>query len=257
MPRMGKTSLNLLLVGGLGFLLFLLTACPRKGRRAVAVTPLPSTAAALLDELAADQLSYTTLALQYKATFIGERRQNFTLRVHILKDSLLWLSAGLLGLEGARALVRPDSAFLMQRLEKTLYYAALDTLRQLFPAYTLSDLANLLLGRWPIGLSHLPWTWDIRSATLSAPYQQTYLRATLTPNRPLRLLQWEVILPTGPTLSLAYEWRDQPIPTQITLILPSEEKILLQLSDFDPHAPDLSFAFRVPPDYKRLPLLVK
>lgn len=235
--------------------LLLLVACPRKARKVSSTADLPATTEALLARLSADQLTYTMLALSYKGTFLGERRQNFNLRVHLLKDSLIWLSAGLLGIEGVRGLVRSDSAFLIQRLGKVFYYASLDTLRQLFPAYTLSDIANILLGRWPTSLNGLPWHWE-PSSTLTAPYQQAQLRATLD-SAPLRLTSWEVSLPTGATLAFTYEWGTHPIPSRITVTLPSDEKILLQLVDFQPHAPDLSFAFRVPSEYRRQPLLVK
>lgn len=253
MPRLAKAPLRR---SGLLLAAFLLLACPRKARRHPASTPPPPTAEALIAQLTADQLSYTTMALQYKATLTGERRQNFNLRIHLLKDSLVWLSASLFGMEGARGLIRPDSAFLLQRLEKTLYYTTLDTLRSLLPAFSLSDLSNLLLGRWPDGLSSLNWLWEPQSGTLSTAYQQAHLRALLT-FRPLRLSSWEVALPTGSTLSLTYEWSDKPIPTRISLTLPSGENLLLQLVEFVPHAADLSFAFRVPPNYRRQPLFVK
>ncbi len=236
--------------------LLLLVACPRKARKVSSKADLPATTEALLARLSADQLTYTTLALSYKGTLLGERRQNFNLRVHLLKDSLIWLSAGLLGIEGVRGLVRSDSAFLIQRLGKVFYYASLDTLRQLFPAYVLSDIANILLGRWPTSLNGLPWHWEPSSGTLTAPYQRAQLRATLD-SAPLHLTSWEVSLPTGATLAFTYEWGTHPIPSRITVTLPSDEKILLQLSEFQPHAPDLSFAFRVPSDYKRQPLLIK
>jgi len=253
MSCLAKTPLRFF---GLLLAAFLLLACPRKARRTSISTPLPSTAEALIAQLTTDQLSYTTMALQYKATLAGERRQNFNLRIHLLKDSLVWLSASLFGMEGARGLIRPDSAFLLQRLEKTLYYTTLDTLRSLLPAFSLSDLSNLLLGRWPEGLSSLNWLWEPQSSTLSTSYRQAHLRAILT-SSPLRIASWEVALPTGTTLSLTYEWSDKPIPTRISLTLPSGENLLLQLVEFAPHAPDLGFAFRIPPDYKRQPLFVK
>ncbi len=262
MSRLAKPSLKTLSVkAAWGFALCVmgigLLGCPRKGFRTVASTPMPATTGALIAQLSADQLSYTTMAIQYKATLISEeRRQNFTLRIHLLKDSLIWLSASLFSIEGARGLIRPDSAFLLQRLEKTFYFGSLDTLRQLFPAYVLSDLANLFLGRWPVGLSALNWMWDPQGHTLSAPYQKASLRASLAPDTP-RLVGWKVTFFNGLLLSLTYEWDSHPIPTRITLTLPSDEKLLLQLSDFTPHAPDLSFAFRVPSDYKYRPLFGK
>lgn len=253
MSRLAKPTLK-----RLAFLLvaFFLMACPRKATRKPPPTLAPTTAKAVIEMLSADQLAYTTMALQYKATYEGERRQTFSLRIHILKDSLLWLSASAFGIEGARGLVRPDSAFLLQRLEKTLYYTSLDTLRRLLPAYTLNDLSNLLLGRWPEGLSNLDWQWQPEANTLSTSYSQARLRATLTPP-PLRLSSWEVSLPTGSTFSLTYEWKDKLIPARTTLTLPSGENFILQVVEFSPHDASLSFGFRVPPDYKRQPLLVK
>lgn len=48
----------------------------------------------------------------------------FSYRIHILKDSLIWIKVTKFGFEGARALITPDSVFVINRLEKD--YTATD-----------------------------------------------------------------------------------------------------------------------------------
>jgi hypothetical protein len=152
--------------------------------------------------------------------------------------------------------VRSDSAFLLQRLEKVLYHAALDSIRNRFPTVRLSDVADLFLGRWPKGFSSLNWNWNPSTDQLRASYQQAQLQAQLLPAQ-ARLSGWEMNLPTGSTLSLAYEWKEASIPASMTLTLPSGEKLLLALTDFGSNISDLSFAFVTPSDYDRKPFLLR
>lgn len=65
--------------------------------------------------------------------------------VRIKKDSVIWLSVtGLLGIEGFRLLVRPDTVIVMNKLEKTISYKSVNYLQELIKLpvdfFTLQDL---------------------------------------------------------------------------------------------------------------------
>ena len=73
------------------------------------------------------------------------KKINATAFVRMKKDSLIWLSVtGLLGIEGFRLLVRPDTVIIMDKLEKTISYKSVAYLQELIKLpvdfFTLQDL---------------------------------------------------------------------------------------------------------------------
>ena len=65
--------------------------------------------------------------------------------VRIKKDSIIWLSVtGLLGIEGFRLIIRPDTVIVMDKLEKTISYKSVSYLQELIKLpvdfFTLQDL---------------------------------------------------------------------------------------------------------------------
>lgn len=76
------------------------------------------------------------------------KTQGATAFVRIKKDSLMWLSlTGTLGVEGFRALIRPDSVWVLDKLEKTITRRSIASLQELtgLPLDFLS-LQDLLIG---------------------------------------------------------------------------------------------------------------
>ncbi len=59
----------------------------------------------------------------------ADQSANFNLRVR--RDSAIWLSGSLLGIEGVRALLTPDSVRVVNRLEKTYFVGSYSYLSQL------------------------------------------------------------------------------------------------------------------------------
>ncbi|WP_205590822.1 DUF4292 domain-containing protein [Hymenobacter oligotrophus] len=116
-------------------------------RRAI---PTKSTAAARSQapEVRARNLEFTYLAAKGKAQ-INANGEQYTanLNVRMRKDSVIWVSASFLGIEGIRARITPDSVQVMNKLEKTYYAGNFDYLsRQFNVPVTFAQLQALLAG---------------------------------------------------------------------------------------------------------------
>lgn len=71
----------------------------------------------LMNKISSNQIPYKTLSARAKMVWSnGETEQEFTATIRVKKDSLIWMSLGMMGFEGARALVTPDSFQLHNKL---------------------------------------------------------------------------------------------------------------------------------------------
>ncbi len=92
---------------------------------------------------------YQTLQAKIKIDFESDRESfQGTLSIRLRKDSLIWLSAtGPLGIEAFRALIRPDSITLMDKLEKSVLQRPISFLQeQLKLPLDFYALQDLLIG---------------------------------------------------------------------------------------------------------------
>ncbi len=211
--------------------------CPRAAKKRVA--RLSTSVEIILAQLMNQRLDYSTLAWRAHATYLGTRRQIFTLRVHIQADSLVWASAGLLGLEGARCLLRRDSAFVLMRLQKRLYLGPVDSLWQRLPL-SLGDIVDLLIGRWPMALSNYTWRWDPALAQLSTSQQQTKIQVEINPQTG-QILRWQAQLSDSQMIELRYTWKGLLYPAQVEVFLPNGDQLRLSYMDFQVNPTDLRF----------------
>jgi hypothetical protein len=75
----------------------------------------------------------------------SEQSANFNLRIK--RDSAIWLSGSLLGIEGVRALLTPDSVRVVNRLQKTYFAGDYAYLSQLLNVpVTYKQMQDILLG---------------------------------------------------------------------------------------------------------------
>ncbi|NJL13609.1 MAG: DUF4292 domain-containing protein [Microscillaceae bacterium] len=104
--------------------------------------------AALSSQSADYQYLDTRIKLIYQGTVQTSQAK---VRLRLRRDSLLWASiTGAVGVEGFRALVKVDSVFVIDRLNKDYKQASLDTLSQLLKTtIDFSVLQALLLGDLP------------------------------------------------------------------------------------------------------------
>jgi hypothetical protein len=99
----------------------------------------------LWNALDSNRLEYYSLSARIKLDYedaIG--KEQATVQIQLIKDSILWISFRKLGIEGGRALITPDSFRIMDRLEDVYYalpYSALsDSYGIDFPFSRLQDL---------------------------------------------------------------------------------------------------------------------
>lgn len=232
----------------------LLSACPRRAARRATFPEAPRTAAAVVAYLAQVAPPFETLRARYQATYEGERKQTFQLRLAAQKDSLLWASAGLMGFEGARLLWRSDSVFLLNRLSRELYVGSTDSVQALFPGVSPTDLLYLLLGYWPPSFSRLAWEWQPDQRHLLGSYAGYSAELTLSEGR-LLPLRWQLRSPGGETYELNYIWVSPSEATlqQLRLALPGGDQLILQPKQLEFNPPDIAFPFTAPAEYARKP----
>jgi len=115
------------------FLAFFLTSCGAK--RALETTEEVSTedyglarALAAYDE---NSVTFDTFSAKIKCKFEDDSKSlSFKTTVRVQKDEKIWISAGILGFEGVRALITPDSVKVINRLEKTYFEEPIDKLQE-------------------------------------------------------------------------------------------------------------------------------
>lgn len=96
----------------------------------------------------ANMLDFEYLEAETKTRFEDhEKSLSFKTKFRIEKDKKIWVSAGMFGLEAARALITPDSVFVINRLEREYYREPISELEEIsgLPVDYYS-LQNLILG---------------------------------------------------------------------------------------------------------------
>lgn len=86
---------------------------------AASVTKHNNEVEAVLDPIRAQQINFTTFSARAKTSLaINGNNNDCTLNIRISKDKKIWVSiTALLGIEVARALITPDSIFVVNRLQ--------------------------------------------------------------------------------------------------------------------------------------------
>lgn len=96
------------------------------------------------------RMQYATFSGKAKMHYEGDgQKQDFVANFRIIKDSAMWVSVSALGgmVNVARALVRPDSIFLISYLQKTAYAMSANQAGSLLPVQMdYSILQNLIMG---------------------------------------------------------------------------------------------------------------
>jgi len=101
----------------------------------------------ILKRVNSNKIDFSFFAGKIKLDYNDQKGKNInaTAFVRMKKDSIIWLSVtGLLGIEGFRLLVKPDTVIIMDKLEKTISYKSVAYLQEMIKLpvdfYTLQDL---------------------------------------------------------------------------------------------------------------------
>lgn len=77
----------------------------------------------------------------------GNSTDQLAVTLRVKKDSVVWVSIGKAGVEGARGLLRPDSVFVMDKLKNDFYSYDLKYLQELTQSnLSYGNIQNLLIG---------------------------------------------------------------------------------------------------------------
>ncbi len=114
----------------------------------------PVDSAAILKQQLADAiqtpLNFTTFYGKAKANFSSPQASgNATVYIKMQKDSIIWISiTGPLNIEGARALITPDSVKIINKLENTVQLSSIAQLQKITKLpLTFNDFQNIILGK--------------------------------------------------------------------------------------------------------------
>ncbi|MEN2992030.1 MAG: DUF4292 domain-containing protein [Bacteroidia bacterium] len=188
--------------------LLLFTACARRARlRAKAPNPEELSLPHLLERLRWQSPS-AAFKLSYRAVYKNGSEQQFSLRLLVRGDSLLWASASAFGLEGLRLLWRRDSVFLLNRLERTAYIGPVDSLRHFLPALSAQDLVALLFAKLPPRLETAEWRWNAVRHALSGRLAAYQAEGEVLWPQATAFRRWTLNLPAQPPLTLLYDWEE-------------------------------------------------
>lgn len=134
LKKLGAYSMAILIVGGF------FSSCQKK---------TSTTTASIARKARAKEVDYTFFEARGRVKYEnGDDKQRFSVDIRMLKDSLVWISmrSGT-GIEGARALVKKDSLFFINRLEKQYMVYTFDELvgKVNFP-FSLEMLQSIIVG---------------------------------------------------------------------------------------------------------------
>ena len=134
----------------------LLTATACKGPRGANGSTLKKRSADyLMKQLIQNQVKAETFSGRAKVKYRGEDSSiTVSSSIKIRKDSAIWLNAKAFGLEAGRALIRPDSVFILDRINKQYYAKSFEWLRREYGVpVNYEGLQAMLLGN-PVFLTN-------------------------------------------------------------------------------------------------------
>jgi len=126
----------------------LMGSCARKATP-TATTTGPGTSVAVAEPaVRATNSSFLYLNAKGKAQITMKgNKQGANISLRMRRDSIIWVTAGLLGVEGVRAVLTPDSVRVVNKLEKTYFTGGYDYLSKLLNVpVSFAQMQALLLG---------------------------------------------------------------------------------------------------------------
>jgi len=99
--------------------------------------------------LALNEPRCESMSLRSRMSFNdGKSEQQFNATIRWKRDSVIWMSAGLMGFEGARAMITRDSFYLMNKLTRELTIKPISYFAQYMPVpATFGNVQAILLGQ--------------------------------------------------------------------------------------------------------------
>lgn len=128
-------------------------------------------------------IRFETFSAKVKVDYLDTKGKTleFNTFIRIRRDSAIWASiVAALGVEAFRVLITPDSVRIMDKLEKTVRYAAASELQEITQLpFDFSSLQELIVGN-PVGLDSLPEKMRLQEASMLLEYLHDGFRHLLT-----------------------------------------------------------------------------
>ena len=143
-----RSQLSLQHVGTIILLAMLVWGCSASKNLTTEGTVKERSAAFVLSTVKKGRLEADHLNAKAKVKFDnGTTRISFNANIRIKRDSMIWMNASVLGYEAARLLFRPDSIFVINRLEKSFIKGKYESLDSMFDVpVSFAQLQDLLYG---------------------------------------------------------------------------------------------------------------
>jgi outer membrane biogenesis lipoprotein LolB len=229
-----------------------------KGPAATSQQKLALSPATLLDATTAQNQQAEYLSFKGKADFYdGKKSQKFVLNGRMQRDTIVWASASLLGIEGGRVLLTPDSLRLRNSVEKKYLAQPLSFLRDLVGLdLPLDGLQAVLLGNTFFPVRPQFRTDSAGLAWFTALYQQLDIDWGIDPQtrkiHKLHIQAAKMGLDTWITYT-AFQPRGgvlMPTEVRIEALQPTAASLSISYSSLEAHATPLTFPFSIPSDFK-------
>lgn len=223
----------------------------------------------LIKEYYANTLEFKTLDARTRVRYEDKKRtQTVTLNIRMEKDKKIWLSASLLGITGARALVTPERVQFYDKLNRQYFDGDFEFLSQyLGVAINFAQLQRLLVGQT---------VYDLREGDYT--FEDNGVGYTVTPKKQLPGIdllfaidskrfvtdKQRVSQPTD-NVSLDVDYRDfemvggKPYPTTMSFLANdrgSQKLVQIEFRDIDLDG-EVRFPFSIPSGYKEMKLDAK
>ena len=249
-------------------LVMLLSAC--KGGRAIKYDPLGNWDGSLngLEDLIAEkQMEASFFRFEANAILIdGDQQLEFKLEMRLRKDTVVWLNITdpILGIPLARAVVYPDSALMINRLERTYFRGDERAIRDLIGAeVAFAELQAMVTASFPV-LSELDSVKALSERTLALYPNRIDLKTSGQLNDPLlHSPGWHassysiVTQPKNERILLRFDdyasFNSIEFPSAIRLSVPGSTRRELQLSIREADHEFRPTPFRIPTSYVPMP----
>jgi hypothetical protein len=111
----------------------------------------PTISSEIAKKFSIEEIDAPFVTTKSKATFqFKDKEMTATVDIRLAKDSLIWLNARVVFIEGARVLVRPDSVFILDKINKKHYqYSFAELSQQAGFELNFARLQALILGNLP------------------------------------------------------------------------------------------------------------
>lgn len=200
---------------------------------------------------------YAKVKIDYADNSNGGQATAF---IRIKKDSIIWISLNQLGIEGMRLLIRPDSVFLMNKLNRSLQMRSIRYLQELTELpVNFTELQDLIIGN-PIFLDSHVSQYRNSDETVEILMAGPIFKHLITLQKPENLFVHskfdDVSISRNRTCDITLDKYERqagfPFSTLRKIAVSEERRLDLEMDfkNYNFNQP-LSFPFSVPSNYQR------